>query len=110
MRERFSEEFQRDAVRMLENGERTKGQQSSSSQETGVSEWSLKRWAKFHGPTNQAKERASCRSASWISLSVDLLLYRHKSSRAIGFCCRDQAWHMSFDFRFLDENQNRVRT
>ena len=52
---RFSEEFQRDAVRMLESGERTAKQLS---QELGVSEWSLKRWAKFHGRTDQAKERA----------------------------------------------------
>jgi hypothetical protein len=43
---RFSEEFQRDAVRMLESGERTAKQLS---RELGVSEWSLKRWAKFHG-------------------------------------------------------------
>ena len=52
---RFSEEFQRDAVRMLEGGERTAKQLQSG---TGVSEWSLKRWVKFHGRTDQAKERA----------------------------------------------------
>jgi len=52
---RFSEEFQQDAVRMLESGERTAQQLS---QELGVLEWSLKRWEKFHGRTDQAKERA----------------------------------------------------
>jgi transposase-like protein len=52
---RFSEEFQQDAVRMLESGERTAKQRS---QELGVSEWSLKRWTKLHGHTEQAKERA----------------------------------------------------
>ena len=52
---RFSEEFQWDAVKMLESGERTAKQLS---QELGVSEWSLKRWTKFHGRTDQAKELA----------------------------------------------------
>jgi transposase-like protein len=52
---RFNEEFQRDAVRMLESGERTAKQLS---QELGVSEWSLKRWTKLHGRTGQTKERA----------------------------------------------------
>jgi transposase len=52
---RFNEEFQRDAVRMLESGERTAKQLS---QELGVSEWSLKRWAKFHGGTDRAKKQA----------------------------------------------------
>jgi transposase len=52
---RFSEEFQRDAVRMLESGERTAKQLS---QELGVSEWSLKRWAKFHGGKERAQESA----------------------------------------------------
>src|SRR3974377_323687 len=47
---RFSEEFQRGAVRMLERGERTAKQLS---RELGVSEWSLKRWAKFHGRTDR---------------------------------------------------------
>jgi transposase-like protein len=42
---RFSEEFQRDAVRMLESGERPLKQLS---EELGVSEWSLKRWSKVH--------------------------------------------------------------
>jgi transposase len=42
---RFSEEFQRDAVRMLESGERPLTQLS---EELGVSEWSLKRWSKVH--------------------------------------------------------------
>jgi transposase len=42
---RFDEEFQRDAVRMLESGERPIGQLS---QELGVSIWSLKRWSKLH--------------------------------------------------------------
>jgi transposase-like protein len=52
---RFSEEFQRDAVRMLENGERTV---KELSQELGVSEWSLKRWAKIYvqNQENQAPE------------------------------------------------------
>jgi transposase-like protein len=36
---RFDEEFQRDAVRMLESGERTAKQLS---RELGVSSWSLK--------------------------------------------------------------------
>jgi transposase len=42
---RFDEEFQRDAVKMLESGERTIGQLS---QELGVSSWTLKRWSKRH--------------------------------------------------------------
>jgi transposase len=50
----FSEEFQRDAVRMLESGERTAKQLS---QELGVSEWSLKRWVKLHGGKEQTKKR-----------------------------------------------------
>jgi transposase len=47
---RFDEEFQRDAVRMLESGERTIGQLS---QELGVSTWSLKRWSKLHSGGDQ---------------------------------------------------------
>lgn len=41
---RFDEEFQRDAVRMLESGERSIGQLS---QELGVSTWRLHRWSKL---------------------------------------------------------------
>jgi transposase-like protein len=48
---RFDEEFQRDAVRMLESGERTIGQLS---QELGVSTWSLKRWSKVHSGKDKA--------------------------------------------------------
>lgn len=50
---RFDEEFQRDAVRMLESGERTVKQLS---QELGVSIWSLKRWSKCFG--NRGERRA----------------------------------------------------
>src|ERR1700676_3074043 len=48
---RFDEEFKRDAVRMLNSGERSAQQLS---QELGVSVWSLKRWNKefpIGGPT-----------------------------------------------------------
>jgi transposase len=48
---RFDEEFQRDAVRMLQSGERTIGQLS---QELGVSTWSLKRWTKLHSRGDKA--------------------------------------------------------
>ncbi len=47
---RFDEEFQRDAVRMLESGERTIGRLS---QELGVSIWSLKRWSNTLEKTNR---------------------------------------------------------
>jgi transposase len=49
---RFDEEFQRDAVRMLESGERTAKQLS---QELGVSIWSLKRWSKMHGSRGESR-------------------------------------------------------
>jgi transposase len=48
---RFDEEFQRNAVRMLESGERTIGQLS---QELGVSTWSLKRWSKLYSGGDKA--------------------------------------------------------
>jgi transposase len=52
--QRFDEEFQRDAVRMLESEERTAKQLS---QELGVSLWSLKRWVKRHGrPRERVKQ------------------------------------------------------
>jgi transposase len=47
---RFSEEFQRDAVEMLESGQRPLKQLS---EELGVSEWSLKRWSKAHGAVDK---------------------------------------------------------
>ena len=49
---RFDEEFQRDAVRMLESGERTV---KELSQELGVSTWSLKRWSKYYGSREQKR-------------------------------------------------------
>lgn len=49
---RFDEEFQRDAVKMLESGERTAKQLS---EELGISSWSLKRWAKLYGGATQAR-------------------------------------------------------
>jgi transposase len=49
---RFDEEFQRDAVRMLESGERTVKQLS---QELGVSVWSLKRWSKYYGIRGESR-------------------------------------------------------
>jgi len=49
---RFDEEFQRDAVRMLESGQRTAKQLS---QELGVSVWSLKRWSKIHGSSGESR-------------------------------------------------------
>jgi transposase-like protein len=87
---RFSEEFQRDAVRMLESGERTAKQLS---QELGVSEWSLKRWAKFHGRTDQAKKRAQesalelenaklRRELETVSRQRDILGIRHLGPRS----------------------------
>jgi transposase len=59
---RFGEEFQRDAVRMLESGERTVKQLS---QELGVSSWSLKRWSKRHGSRG---ERRAVKQASELEL------------------------------------------
>src|SRR6202035_1272109 len=51
---RFDEEFKRDAVRMLNSGERSAQQLS---QELGVSVWSLKRWNKglFAQPLEKVK-------------------------------------------------------
>jgi transposase len=49
---RFDEEFQRDAVRMLESGERTA---QELSRELGVSVWSLKRWGKIHGSRGESR-------------------------------------------------------
>jgi transposase-like protein len=49
---RFDEEFQRDAVRMLESGQRTAKQLS---QELGVSVWSLKRWSKILGSSGESR-------------------------------------------------------
>ena len=59
---RFDEEFQRDAVRMLESGERTVKQLS---QELGVSIWSLKRWSKSYGSRG---ERRAVKQASELEL------------------------------------------
>jgi transposase len=51
---RFDEEFQRDAVKMLESGERTAKQLS---EELGISLWSLKRWAKRFSGQNEARKQ-----------------------------------------------------
>lgn len=59
---RFDEEFQRDAVRMLESGERTAKQLS---QELGVSTWSLKRWSKCYGSRG---EKRAAKQASELEL------------------------------------------
>ena len=49
---RFDEEFQRDAVKMLESGERTPKQLSL---ELGISQWSLKRWSKIYGARGKSR-------------------------------------------------------
>jgi transposase len=59
---RFDEEFQRDAVRMLQSGERTAKQLS---EELGVSEWSLKRWSKQYGSRG---ERPALKQGSELEL------------------------------------------
>jgi transposase len=59
---RFDEEFQRDAVRMLESRQRTVEQLS---QELGVSSWSLKRWSKIYGIKG---ERKAVKEASELEL------------------------------------------
>lgn len=59
---RFDEEFQRDAVRMLESGERTVKQLSH---ELGVSIWSLKRWSKCYGSRG---EKRAVKQASELEL------------------------------------------
>jgi transposase-like protein len=48
----FEEDFKRQAVQLLEGGDRTLKQLS---QELGVSGWSLRQWKKFYGQRGVAR-------------------------------------------------------
>jgi transposase len=96
---RFDEEFQRDAVRLLESGERTIGQLS---QELGVSTWSLKRWSKLHsggdkpgtGGSLSALELENAklrRELEIVSRQRDILNLIQKNRRRVGLAAHHQS-------------------